>query len=561
MDNSKILAQFLGDESFPVEWKDEKEKSLFWFFDDNHVPFPVSPMYFSLDGWWGPTCEYLFRRFDVPTGISWPAKKINGYVYTAIEGRNDIDTKQTSKYYDWIMPTYSTNFLDWWENRYLPEVFTNFKYIDEYDSSNKTLQELMIHLEEMIDIQERHFRLHWVLNWAQFQSAISFNSIVNELVKDVDQDLLGKINVSKKDRNWDSLKALYELKEELKTNPVLKKIFEENTDSAVIETELKKIKEGKRFLNDVFEYAKEFGYKAVYTHEYVFPLYIEDQKPILEQLRSYLETNFDYHDVYNKCISEQDRAIAYLRDQIKDRSEEDKKKFEDALALNLAMLPLTPDHHFYFDQGTYARMRVVLLRVAKKMVEMNLLDDAEDIMYLEYEQLRRYVADPENYPGKKLLKEARAEVEKARKITPRDWVGTVTQANMYEEPYHGMWGYPEKFERGMNEVKVKGTLQGLGGSPGVVEGTARVVTSPNQFNEVKRGEIIVCIMTNPAWVVVFSKIKGIVTDSGGVLCHSAVVAREFMVPAVVGTGSSTREIKTGDKIRVDGDNGVVTILE
>ena len=130
---------------------------------------------------------------------------------------------------------------------------------------------------------------------------------------------------------------------------------------------------------------------------------------------------------------------------------------------------------------------------------------------------------------------------------------------MYEEPYHTLWGYPEKFEREQDE-KVKGTIQGLGGSPGVVEGTARIVKSPAEFNDVKRGEIIVCIMTNPAWVVVFSKITGIVTDSGGVLSHSAVVAREFMIPAVVGTGSATREIKTGDRIRVDGDNGVVTIL-
>jgi pyruvate,water dikinase len=71
---------------------------------------------------------------------------------------------------------------------------------------------------------------------------------------------------------------------------------------------------------------------------------------------------------------------------------------------------------------------------------------------------------------------------------------------------------------------------------------------------------MVCIMTNPAWVVVFSKIAGIVTDSGGVLSHSATVAREFMIPAVVGCGSATREIKNGDRIRVDGDNGIVHLV-
>lgn len=559
MDNSKVLAQFLGDKSFPVQWKDEKEKSLFWFFDDNHVPFPVSPMYFSLDGWWGPTCEYLFRRFDVPSGVTWKAKRINGYVYTAIEGRDPKDAEEAGKYYGWIMPTYATNFLDWWENRYLPEVLTNFKYIDNFKTEGATLQELMIYLEEAIDIQERHFRLHWVLNWAQFQASMGFNGVVTSMVKDVDQDLLGKVNVSRKDRNWDSLKALYVLKEKVKKDADLKKIFTDIKLPADIEIALKKTEKGKAFFAEVFEFAKEFGYKAIYTHEYVFPLDIEDQKHILEQIKSYLATDFDYDAVYSKCINEQDRAIAYLREQIKNRSAEDKKKFEEALALNLAMLPLTPDHHFYFDQGTYARMRLVLLSVGRKMVEMDLLDDAEDIMYLEYEQLRRYVGDQANYPGRKILEAAKAEVIAAREITPRDWVGTVTQSNMYEEPYHTLWGYPEKFER-EQDVKVKGTVQGLGASPGVVEGIARVVKSPAQFNDVKRGEIMVCIMTNPAWVVVFSKVAGIITDSGGVLSHSAVVAREFMIPAVVGTGTATREIKTGDKVRVDGDNGVVTIL-
>ncbi|MDX9915823.1 MAG: PEP-utilizing enzyme [Sphaerochaeta sp.] len=516
-------------------------------------------MYFSLDGWWGPTCEYLFRRFDVPTGVTWEAKRINGYVYTAIEGRDAKDAAEVGKYYDWIMPTYATNFLDWWENRYLPEVFTNFKYVDEFDTENATLPELMIYLEEMIDIQERHFRLHWVLNWAQFQASMGFNAVVNSLIGDVDQDLLGKVNVSRKDRNWDSLKALYHLKEEVKKDAGLKKIFEETDTPEEIENALNKSDRGKAFLNEVFEYAKEFGYKAVYTHEYVFSLDIEDQKPILEQIKGYLATDFNYDEIYNNCIAEQDRAIAYLRDQIKDRSAEDKEKFEEALALNLAMLPLTPDHHFYFDQGTYARMRLVLLSVARKMVKEGLLDDPEDIMMLEYEQLRRYVADAKNYPGRKIIADAKADIEKYHEIIPRDWVGTVTQANMYEEPYHTLWGYPEKFER-ENDEKVKGVIQGLPASPGVVEGIARVVKSPAEFNEVGRDEILVCIMTNPAWVVVFSKIAGIVTDSGGVLSHSAVVAREFMIPAVVGTGTASREIKSGDKIRVDGDKGVVTIL-
>ena len=557
-DDSKVLAEFFGDESFPVTWENEDDKKLFWFWDDNHVPFPVSPMYFSLDGWWGPTCEYLFKRFDIDTGVRWEGKRFNGYLYTAIEPRKKQDAAEAAKYYYWVIGTYANNFMGWWENRYLPEVFRNFEYIDTFDAKNASLQELMIYLEEAIDIQERHFRLHWILNWAQFAASVGFVSTVKEFIPDVDDGLLGKVNVSRKDRNWDSLKALWQLKEKVKKDPDLSKIFKEAKNVADTEALLKKTAKGEAFVNDVLAYAKEFGYKAIYTHEYTFPLYIEDQTPIYDQIKTYLDSDFDYNAVYDRSIKEQDDAIAWLRDKISGRSEEDKKRFEEALDLHLKMFPLTPDHHFYFDQGTFARMRLVLLRVADKMVAEGLLDDREDIMMLEYEQLRRYVGDPESYPGRKLIADAKASIEEAKKIKPRDWVGTVTQWNMYEEPYHSLWGYPEKFERGQKGDSRK--IEGIGASPGVVEGSARIVKSPAEFDSVEQGEIMVCIMTNPAWVVVFSKIAAVVTDSGGTLSHSAVVAREFMIPGVVGTGNATREIRTGDRIRVDGNTGEVTIL-
>jgi phosphohistidine swiveling domain-containing protein len=560
MDTSKVLATFYGDKDFPVEWKDEEEKKLFWFYDDNHVPFPITPMFFSMYGWWGPTCHYLFRRFDVPTGEYWPGKVINGYLYSAIVSREPKDAAEGGKYFGWIMPTYATNFLDWWEKRYLPEVLRNFEYIDSFDAENATLQELMIYLEEMYDIQERHFRLHWILNWAQFTASMGFVQATKELIGDVDPDILGKVNVSQADRNWDSLKALWQLKEKAKADSELSGIFKNTDKAADIGSKLEASAKGKAFMKDVIKYSEEFGYKAVYPHEYIYPLYVEDPTPILEQIQSYLASDFDYNAVYDRCIKEQKEAIAYLRKQLAGKSEEVKKKWEEALDLNFRMLPLTPDHHFYFDQGTFGRMRLVLMRVARKMVKEGLLDDQEDVLYLEYEQLRRYVGDPKNYPGRKLIAEAKKAREEAFKIKPRDWVGTVTQANMYEEPYHTLWGYPEKFEREQEGKKVKGEIRGLAGSPGVVEGIARIVKSPQEFDAVKQGDIMVCIMTNPAWVVVFSKIAAIVTDAGGVLSHSAVVAREFMIPGVVGTGSATKEIKSGDKVRVDGDKGVVTIL-
>ncbi|HUX20858.1 MAG TPA: PEP-utilizing enzyme [Spirochaetia bacterium] len=563
MGSSKVLAEFLGDAKFPVTWKDEEEKSLFWFFDDNHCPNPISPMYFSLHGWWGPTCEYMFRRFDLNSGVQWIAKRINGYVYTAIVPRDSKDAEEVLPYYLWIMPRYASNFLGWWNERYLPEVKRNFEYIDGFDSENATLAELMIYLEEAIDIQERHFRLHWILNLAQFQASLNFGGVVNEIIGDVDQDMLGKVNVSKSDRNWDSLKELWKMKEAVRGSKELCAAFDGGDDAAAIRRLLEGSSAGRELLRKIEAYAKEFGYKAMYTHEYTGTLYVEDPTPVIGEIKSYYTSNYDYEAAYRACVDEQTKAIAYLRGKLESTSAEVKSRFEEALRLNLAMLPLTADHHFYFDQGTYARMRLVLLAVARKMVKEGLLDNPEDIMLLEYEQLRRYVGNPKGYDGQALINAARKAMAAARSVTPRDWVGTVTQQNMYEEPYHTLWGYPEKFEREQKSAEtksVKGEIRGLPASAGSVEGKARVVRSPSEFNDVQKGEIMVCVMTNPAWVVVFSKVAGLVTDAGGALSHSAVVAREFMIPAVVGTTSGTKEIKTGDMIRVDGNQGLVQIL-
>ena len=125
-------------------------------------------------------------------------------------------------------------------------------------------------------------------------------------------------------------------------------------------------------------------------------------------------------------------------------------------------------------------------------------------------------------------------------------------------PYLVNWGYPERFYQEQSADARQ--VGGIAGSPGQVEGIARVVMTIDEFDEVRDGDILVCQMTNPAWVVLFTKIAGLVTDTGGTTSHPAVLSREFGIPAVVGTSVATHRIRTGDRIRVDGTNGRVEIL-
>jgi pyruvate,water dikinase len=229
-----------------------------------------------------------------------------------------------------------------------------------------------------------------------------------------------------------------------------------------------------------------------------------------------------------------------------------------AIAVNVLMAPLTPDHHFYIDQGANAHVRLVLLAVGRKLVEAGRLDRPDDVLFLRYNELRMLIGSADALDARAIVAGRRAEREAAAAIRPRDWIGTVTPSQL-AFPYLVNWGYPERFHReaGTDAKRV----EGIAGSPGVIEGVARVVMTVDQFDEVTDGDILVCQMTNPAWVVLFTKIAGLVTDTGGVTSHPAVLSREFGIPAVIGTSIATHRIATGDRVRVDGSAGVVEILD
>jgi pyruvate,water dikinase len=105
------------------------------------------------------------------------------------------------------------------------------------------------------------------------------------------------------------------------------------------------------------------------------------------------------------------------------------------------------------------------------------------------------------------------------------------------------------------------TVTGSAGSPGVAEGRARVILRADQLDELQQGEILVAPTSSTSWTPVFGTIAAAVIDSGGIMCHAAIVAREYGLPAIIGTGTGTKRIKTGDRLRVDANAGIVTILD
>src|SRR5919202_395050 len=506
LDTPEVLGTFHGTQEFPIDWQDG-ERELFWIYDDLHCPNPVSPLFFDIGGWWL-TCDHMFRRFGTPFASDWIAKVVNGYVYTAAVPcdpnlhaeateyenryvprvpRDPLYAGQIGAYLGGVLPVYAANFIDWWKTRLRPEIERNFEYLDGFDHEAASLLELAVLLEDAMDIHDRHWKIHWMLNFAQFASTQNLNAVIEDV--GADTSIMGRLQSSVEDRNWDAIEDLWRAKEEVKGDAELSEAFEQLTAGDVM-TALQGTERGRRFVTERIEtHQRTFGYKAMWSHELMYKLWVEDPAPIIEAIRGYVATDYDYPSNLEAVREDLEAA---KREVMEGVAGENREKLTRALELSLNMNPLTPDHHFFVDQGTNARLRLAVIAIGRKLVEAGALDDPEDIVFLRYNELRLLLADQQAFDARDAVSDRRDAHEDAYERRPPSWLGTATEEAL-AFPYNALWGFPEKFHAG--EPSTTGEVRGLAASPGVVEGPARFVSSLDEFAQVNQGEILVCRMT------------------------------------------------------------------
>jgi phosphohistidine swiveling domain-containing protein len=184
------------------------------------------------------------------------------------------------------------------------------------------------------------------------------------------------------------------------------------------------------------------------------------------------------------------------------------------------------------------------------------MDAVNDVFYLAPDELQSGRDDL----LKRLVQERKRGMEHFSHVTPPPMLGTAPAfemtdgGSMVRAMFKGEMSPANTGNTDMNKVK------GLPGSAGKARGTARVIHSLAEANKLQPGDVLVAIATEPPWTPLFATASAIVTDSGGVLSHSAVVAREYRIPAVVGAGNATTTFKDGQLIEVDGDAGIVQVV-
>ena len=245
--------------------------------------------------------------------------------------------------------------------------------------------------------------------------------------------------------------------------------------------------------------------------------------------------------------------------------------FNELLSLSRTVFPYVEEHKFFCDYWFLTRWWNKIREFGALLAEHGFLEDGEDIFQLTRHEVASAFDElvltwatggralgPAHWPP--IVARRKQILERLSEWTPPPALGVTPEA--ITDPMTVMlWGVTtERVQEWARQQDGGHVLNGAAASPGVVEGAARVVRTVDQIADIRDGEILVCGSTSPAWAPIFSKITATVTDVGGVMSHAAIVCREYGLPAVVGTGRATSQIRTGQKIRVDGSAGTVTLL-
>lgn len=333
---------------------------------------------------------------------------------------------------------------------------------------------------------------------------------------------------------------------------------------------------GARWLAD-FEETKDpwfyFSYgSGVYHHH---RSWIDDPTLPIATIGSYierLEAGEDISRPYEAVIAERDRITKEYRDLF---PVDTRQAFDEQLALARTVFPYIENHTFYIDHRYLTIFWNKVREFGALLVRHGFLHDQEDVFYLRHDEVRSALeelrlawsgggAGPARGPGHwpPIVERRKSIYEALRQWAPPPALGPVPEA--ITDPITVMlWGITtERVQEWLSPDDADGgRLAGVAGSPGVAEGPARVILRADQLGELQEGEILVAPSTSTSWTPVFGKIAAAVLDTGGIMCHAAIVAREYGLPAVVGTGTATKRIKTGDRLHVDATAGVVTILD
>ena len=299
--------------------------------------------------------------------------------------------------------------------------------------------------------------------------------------------------------------------------------------------------------NDFDLFIKNYGHRSN-TREILYPRWREDKAYVLGVIKLLSSSDLDLRKKELEARKNRLKTEKEVLKRIKKLKGGFFKVKLFSIVLNLAQTYLTfrENQRFYLDHLLF-RQRLMLKEMGRRLFERKIIYDEDDVFFLYETELFMFF----NINGSSI--ELNEKIPKIRdEISERK-----------KEFYKYKTTLPPKFLKNGIEFDDtimqydKNAIYGAAASPGTFNGVARVVKSIEELSQLKDNEILVTSNTNPAWTAVFSKLGGLITETGGILSHGAVISREYRIPAVTAVKGATKIFKTGEEIVVDGNEGVI----
>ena len=285
--------------------------------------------------------------------------------------------------------------------------------------------------------------------------------------------------------------------------------------------------------NEVKEVINRYGYHSDKELDVTYPCYYEDIEPIIINIKDLtnLDETYSPENDREKGKKEYEKKLRDIKRKIGVGNFEDLEKKITKIRNMLWWREEFRDVSTRF----YYLIRIYTIELAKKLVNEEVLKDENDIWFLKVGELWDYLED---------------------KLDEDDLERIIFKNKKYYNSYRN---FISENEIGGIPSTTKGNsnLKGLGANNGVVTGTARVIESFAEIDRLQEGDILVTKFTDTGWTPKFAILKGIVTEYGGVLCHAAIVSREYGIPAIVSATNIMQEIKDGETITINGTTGEI----
>jgi len=545
------------------------DKSIFWFRDDLHQPYAITPMGMTTiqaHHAWG--YHVAAASTSLPPSKGGHVKIYKGKVYLGfalIDDSAEIEAR-APKFNELL-----AHYIDHWEEYYrtlIKEVIWNLDTLNGVDTDKLIFPHLLAHLERAESINRRNWEIHFQLMYIADALYFQFEDYCHEHgIEETDFLTMLRGSDHMPSRTDQEMWALAVEAEAAGVRDVIS-----THETHEVLDRLRELPEAYRWVEKFQNFLSVYGNRVVAAHlDVSSPTWKEDPTPVLDTIRGYfdrIDSGWDYYASHDLLLKERDEAIAAYERGL--ATDDEKAEFRRWLTCAQGVYHFQEDHGFYIDQGSTAVMRAAVIACGKRLFRRGLIGAIDDVVFLTYQELREimeaFVRNPDiaEYHYKALVpdlvKERRSDSVASMQLDAPLTIGNVPET-MTDPIGIKVFGIIDDILHPQGESVVAERLEGFPGAPGVVEGPARVILDYKDFQRVKVGEILVCPYTGTAWTPLFMKIAGVVTDTGGMLTHAAIAAREYGIPSVVGTWNATHSISDGDIIRVDGNVGVVEILK